>query len=114
IMKALRNYDWPAIRVEVDGEEITRSAGLVVIANIKSYAVMEVAEKAALNDGLLDICVFQTRSWGAMFRYALGAFTKTHTNDRDVIYVQGKKIKLSADRPNVPVQMDGDNAGVLP
>ncbi len=114
IMNALKKYDWPAIRVEVDGEEITRSAGLVLVSNIKCYAVMEVAGAAALNDGLLDVCVFQTRSWKAMFRYALGAFTKTHTNDRDVLYVQGKKIRLSADRPNVPVQMDGDNAGTLP
>ena len=32
----------------------------------------------------------------------------------DVLYVQGKKIKITADRPNVPVQMDGDNAGTLP
>lgn len=114
IMKALKGYDWPAIKVEVDGEEITRSAGLVVVSNIKSYAVMEVAGAAALDDGLLDVCVFQTRSWRAMLRYAIGAFTKTHTNDSDVLYVQGKKIRISADRPNVPVQMDGDNAGVLP
>jgi YegS/Rv2252/BmrU family lipid kinase len=114
IMRALKNYNWPSIRVEVDGEEITRSAGLVIVSNIKTYAVMEVSANAALDDGLLDVCVFQTRTWGAMFRYAFGAFTKTHTNDRDVIYVQGKRIKISADRPNVPVQMDGDNAGTLP
>ena len=114
IMKALKNYNWPAIRVEVDGEEVTRSAGLVIVSNIKTYAVMEVSGAAALDDGLLDVCVFQTRTWGAMFRYALGAFTKTHTNDSDVLYIQGKKIKISADRPNVPVQMDGDNAGMLP
>ncbi|HVY60159.1 MAG TPA: hypothetical protein VHF22_00840, partial [Planctomycetota bacterium] len=114
IMKALKNYDWPAIRVEVDGEELTRSAGLVIVSNIKTYAVMEVSGAAAPNDGLLDVCVFQTRTWGAMFRYALGAFTKTHTNDRDVLYVQGKRIKITADRPDVPVQMDGDNAGSLP
>jgi YegS/Rv2252/BmrU family lipid kinase len=114
IMKALKGYDWPAIRVEIDGEEITRSAGLVLVSNIKSYAVMEVAGAAALDDGLLDVCIFQTRSWGAMIRYAIGAFTKTHTNDRDVLYVQGKRIKLTADRPNVPVQMDGDQAGTLP
>jgi diacylglycerol kinase (ATP) len=114
ILNALKKYDWPAIRVEVDGEEITRSAGLVVVSNIKCYAVMEVAGAASLNDGLLDVCVFQTRSWRAMFRYALGAFTKTHTNDRDVLYVQGKRIRITADRPGVPVQMDGDNAGTLP
>ena len=43
IAKALRDYDWPAIRVEVDGEEIATHAGLVIISNIKGYAVMEVA-----------------------------------------------------------------------
>ncbi len=114
ILKALRDYNWPAIRVEVDGEEICRKAGLVIVSNIKSYAVMEVAGAASPMDGQLDVCIFQKRSWLAMFRYAFGAFTRTHTNDRDVIYVQGKVVRLAADRPGVPIQVDGDSAGELP
>lgn len=114
IANALRKYDWPAIRVEVDGEEVATHAGLVIVSNIKSYAVMEVAEAASSTDGLLDICIFQTRSWLAMFRYALGAFTRTHTKDRDVLYVQGRHVKLTADRPGVPLQVDGDCGGALP
>jgi YegS/Rv2252/BmrU family lipid kinase len=114
IAKALRNYDWPAIRVEVDGEEIATHAGLVIVSNIKGYAVMEVAGAADSADGLLDVCIFQTRTWLAMVRYAFGAFTKTHTKDRDVIYVQGRHVKIAADRPNVPMQVDGDSAGALP
>jgi diacylglycerol kinase (ATP) len=114
IAKALRDYDWPAIRVEVDGEEIATHAGLVIISNIKGYAVMEVAGAASASDGLLDICIFQTRTWRALVRYAFGAFTKTHTKDRDVIYVQGRHVKLSADREGVPLQVDGDSGGALP
>ncbi len=114
IAKALRGYDWPAIRVEVDGEEIATHAGLVIVSNIKNYAVMEVAGAADSADGLLDVCIFQTRTWLALVRYAFGAFTRTHTKDRDVIYVQGKHVRLSADRPNVPIQVDGDYGGALP
>lgn len=114
IAKALRDYDWPAIRVEVDGEEIATHAGLVIISNIKGYAVMEVAGAASASDGLLDVCIFQTRTWRALIRYAFGAFTKTHTKDRDVLYVQGKQVKLTADREGVPLQVDGDAGGALP
>jgi YegS/Rv2252/BmrU family lipid kinase len=114
IARAMRDYDWPAIRVEVDGEEIATHAGLVIVSNIKGYAVMELAEAADSADGLLDVSIFQTRTWLAMARYALGAFTRTHTKDRDVIYVQGRRVRISADRPNVPIQIDGDSAGVLP
>jgi diacylglycerol kinase (ATP) len=114
IAKALRSYDWPAIRVEVDGEEVATHAGLVIVSNIKSYAVMEVAGAASASDGLLDVCIFQTRTWLAMFRYAFGAFTRTHTKDRDVLYVQGRNVKITADRDAVPLQVDGDSGGSLP
>jgi YegS/Rv2252/BmrU family lipid kinase len=114
IAKVMRNYDWPAIRVEVDGEEVASHAGMVIVSNIKGYAVMEVAGAASASDGLLDVCIFQTRTWMAMFRYAFGAFTRTHVKDRDVIYVQGRHVKLSADRPDVPLQIDGDTGGKLP
>jgi YegS/Rv2252/BmrU family lipid kinase len=114
ILTALRSYKWPPVRVEVDGEEICQRASFVIVSNIRSYAIMEAAPAASGTDGLLDVCVFEKPGFLNLFRYAVGAFTKTHTNDRDVLYVQGREVKLASEQSSVPVQIDGDNGGHLP
>jgi YegS/Rv2252/BmrU family lipid kinase len=114
IVSALRSYNWPKVAVEVDGEEICREASFVIVSNIRNYAIMEAAPAALATDGLLDVCIFEKPGFLAMARYALGAFTRTHTTDSDVIYVQGQRVRLSTGADNVPVQVDGDQGGYLP
>jgi YegS/Rv2252/BmrU family lipid kinase len=114
ILNALRDYNWPPVRVEVDGEEVCPAASFVIVSNISKYAVMQAAPDASGTDGLLDVCVFQKPGFLAMLRYAFWSFTGTHTNDRDVLYLQGKRVKLTSPETDVPVQIDGDNGGHLP
>ncbi|GIW72492.1 MAG: hypothetical protein KatS3mg102_2034 [Planctomycetota bacterium] len=114
ILTALRSYAWPKVAVEVDGEEVCREASFVIVSNIRNYAIMEAAPAALATDGLLDVCIFQKPGWFALARYALGAFTRTHTKDRDVIYVQGRRVRLSTAADGVPLQVDGDQGGYLP
>ncbi len=114
ILSTLRNYTWPKVAVEIDGEEICREASFVIVSNIRTYAIMEAAPAALATDGLLDICIFEKPGWLALARYAIGAFTRTHTFERDVIYVQGKRVRLSTAADHVPIQVDGDQGGYLP
>lgn len=114
IMAALKSYKWPPVRVEVDGEEICQRASFVIVSNIRSYAIMQAAPAASGTDGLLDVCVFQRPGFLNLFRYAIGAFSNTQFNDTDVLYVQGRHVRLTSEESEVPVQIDGDNGGYLP
>ncbi|RME70694.1 MAG: diacylglycerol kinase family lipid kinase [Planctomycetota bacterium] len=114
ILTALRSYKWPRVAVEVDGETIRSEASFVIVSNIRTYAIMEAAPAASATDGLLDICIFEKPGWLALARYALGAFTRTHTLDHDVVYVQGRHVRLSTAADRVPIQIDGDQGGYLP
>ncbi|MHC4639784.1 MAG: diacylglycerol/lipid kinase family protein, partial [Planctomycetota bacterium] len=57
------NYDFPPMKVTVDGEQIFEGRCLVFVGNISRYAMgLEILKNADYGDGLLDVCIYKCSS----------------------------------------------------
>ena len=114
---ALAKYRSTHIRLRLDGEEVRSEAFLVVVANAASYAYRQIklAPFAALDDGWLDVCVFE-RARGDRVGFAsqmMAVLARRHLRDPHVRYYRGKHLVLESDPP-IQGQMDGDAFGATP
>ncbi len=114
---ALATYRSTQVRLRLDGEEVRSEAFLVVVANAASYAYRQIklAPFAALDDGWLDVCVFErARSDRVGFvTQMMAVLARRHLRDPRVRYYRGKHLLLESDPP-IQGQMDGDTFGGTP
>ena len=68
---------------------------------------------AQMDDGKLDVCVFESNRYWDVFRYAQAALRGVHTELRDVEYFRVDQCECRAASP-VPFELDGEDAGDLP
>jgi len=112
IAQAMMSYDFPEIRVIVDGEEIR--GGILFVGNIRNYAgFFTVTPDAIFDDGLLDVCVIKKGRRRDFLRWFAAAYTGRLGRYKDVVLRQGREIRVESDRP-LPFQVDGDCAGETP
>ena len=114
---ALATYHSTAIRLRLDGEEVRSEAYLVVVANTASYAYRQIklAPFAALDDGWLDVCVFERAPTDRVGFAAqmMAVLARRHLRDPRVRYYRGKHLILESDPP-IQGQLDGDTFGMTP
>ena len=114
---ALATYHSTTIRLRLDGEEVRSEAFLVVVANAASYAYRQIklAPFAALDDGWLDICVFERARMDRVgfASQMMAVLARRHLRDPRVRYYRGKHLILESDPP-IQGQVDGDRFGVTP
>lgn len=114
IWDALRRYDYPPLRVFVDGSAEPLHGVLVLAANLPMYAMrLPVAKSAVGNDGLLDIRLFERPSSMSMMRYMWKIWRSRHEGLPDVKSFRAKSLRIESDVP-VPMQIDGDPGGFTP
>ena len=106
-----------AIRLTLDGEEVRSEAYLLVVANAASYAYRQIklAPFAALDDGWLDVCVFE-RAPTDRVGFAgqmMAVLARRHLRDPRVRYYRAKRIGLVSDPP-IQGQIDGETFGGTP
>jgi diacylglycerol kinase family enzyme len=107
-------YQFPPMRVELDGEEIFSGRGLVFVGNISRYAIgLQILRHADYSDGLLDLCIYQCAGRVHLVKHSILTILKHHANCHDVIYRQGKEVMVSSQVP-VKMQIDGDPGPSLP
>ncbi len=98
----------------VDGEEIRGPIILVVVSNVRLYAgVARVAPGARVDDGLLDVCTFRGQGRLAVAQHLAWVLGKNLFEDTLLDYRQAREVRVNAEPP-LPVQVDGDVAGVTP
>jgi len=115
ILRTLFRYSFDPIRIEVDGKLLTDDACGVVISNTAAYGgPMSFTPNASITDGLFDIIVFQRRSRWHMIKFAWGGLMRSAQRLRDAKFIQGREVRVTSDADDIPVQVDGDNAGRLP
>ncbi len=117
------NYYWPTVKhwlrcrrphleVEVDGERVASEAPFLIVGNMRMYADrLHVCARAEPDDGLLDVCVFESPGRLRLVRYFLAARRGRHLEMPDVTYAQGRRIVIRPAEADVPFQVDGDLAG---
>jgi diacylglycerol kinase (ATP) len=115
IWRTFWNYEFEAMRVEVDGEKVFDGRGMVFVGNISRYAMgLQILHNADFGDGLLDVCAYKCGSRLHLVKHSLVTVLKQHTYGSDVVYRQGKKICVSADARSILTEIDGDPGPALP
>jgi diacylglycerol kinase (ATP) len=115
-MVALNTYKGFKATINVDGKEITKSAVMILISNIQLYArFVRVAEEAKIDDGLLDVYVFEGKRGIAVAKHAVGILLKPSLKFKppDVVYLKGKHIEITGKEP-VPIHLDAEPYGLTP
>ena len=113
IWRTMRKYTPPVITVLVDGQPEANSQ-MVVVANARNYAgLFAVAEKAAMDSGVLDVCLLPRGKVRSLIRFAWAAFRKKLSRIKDVKYLQGHHVTLESEPP-MPVEVDGEHFGQTP
>lgn len=114
---ALAKYQSTQVTLTLDGQEVRMRAYLVVVANAASYAYRQIkmAPFAALDDGWLDVCVFERAPLDRVgfAGQLVSVLTRRHLHDPRVRYYRAKTITLASDPP-VSGQLDGDGIGETP
>lgn len=115
IWKSFWDYKFPPMKVQVDGKEIFDGRCLVFVGNISRYAVgLQILHDADYSDGLLDICIYKCASHLRLVKHSAMTILKKHSTRADVIYLQGKNIKISSDTEGIQTELDGDPGPPLP
>ncbi|OGW69095.1 MAG: hypothetical protein A2036_03715 [Omnitrophica bacterium GWA2_50_21] len=88
---------------------------VIVIGNARAYGLkgIRVTTRAKMDDGLLDICVFQSRSLWHFIGHFFKVLAGKHLEDQDVLYFQTRSLRVETER-KIPVQLDGDLWGKTP
>jgi YegS/Rv2252/BmrU family lipid kinase len=100
--------------VVIDGKVIKGRSLFILISNAQLYGgVLRITPEARLNDGLLDVVIFNgvgpTYTLGHLFRVLGGR----HLQDPSVKFLCARRIMVDCARP-WPVQADGDPIGTTP
>lgn len=91
-----------------------REGSFVLVGNGRLYGgPFTMFKNAKLDDGLLDVMVFQNQSHWDIFRYMQAIVFGAHPDLPDVEYFQTRGLRLSA-ADFVPVEVDGELVGELP
>lgn len=109
--QTLAQYQSTSIRLTLDGEQVESEAYLAVVANASSYALAQVrmAPFASIDDGWLDVCVFE-RAPGDRIGFVtqiMAMFARRHLRDPRVRYYRARRIVIDS-HPPIQGQLDGD------
>jgi diacylglycerol kinase (ATP) len=122
ILDAIRNYEYPPLRVHyaledaADGAELTEQieARWVFVVNLPRYAGgLSFAPQASACDGLLDVCTFREGSLWNGLMYLGGVVLGQHQSMSDCKVIRTRRLRIEADVA-APYQLDGDPGGELP
>lgn len=98
----------------LDGRKMSYDAILVLVCNIQLYAaVARIAPIAKLDDGLLDVCVYEGGGAWNILKHVFSTVTGQHIRSPEMVYYQAKEVVIETLRPT-PVQLDGDLYGTTP
>ena len=117
------SYAWAALktlsaahpRVEVSANGNGPVGGVaVLVGNGRFYGGrFALFPKARMDDGLLDVCVFETCGCLDMLRYGHGILRGAHINLAGVKYFQSDRLVCNAPGAT-PFELDGEDAGDAP
>ena len=92
----------------------TLTGSFILLGNGRFYGgPFEIFKNAKLDDGLLDVCVFEQMNPFALMRYLQGIMTGSHIKFKDVKYFKTDRLLIESEE-RVPVEVDGELLGHLP
>ncbi|MBX3414125.1 MAG: hypothetical protein KF708_15665 [Pirellulales bacterium] len=120
ILAAMRNYEYPELRVYC-GDSTTGSAAVdswrarwCFAFNLPCYARgLPIAPSADGTDGRFDVCTLARGSTSRGLWYLANVMLRRHERLADCRTQRAARVRLESDG-EVPYQLDGDAAGYLP
>ncbi|MEE8347173.1 MAG: diacylglycerol kinase family protein [Dehalococcoidia bacterium] len=107
VRESLRYRSTP-VTLRFDGEEHTADVLMLIVGNTRNYAgLVEITRQAQVDDGLLDVCVFQGKGTLDIILHTLRTLLRRHLRSKKVLYRQTRRLELAWREP-LPVQLDGD------
>jgi YegS/Rv2252/BmrU family lipid kinase len=108
-----RKYRAPVLTVEADGARIDGTFGWVLVSNVVHYAGFAVlSSDLAIDDGLLEVYLFEGGSRAALVGYALRGLTSGFPGG-SCRRIRARRITVTSTEP-VPIQIDGEARGTTP
>ncbi|MCE9595242.1 MAG: NAD(+)/NADH kinase [Planctomycetes bacterium] len=114
ILRALRGYRAPKLKVELDGEVQDGRFGLVLIANIIHYGgSLKLSSSRRLDDGRFEAYLFREADRNDLLALALRGFVSELPGGKCTMR-PCVRAKITCDDGPVPYQVDGDFRGETP
>ena len=107
-LDVLRDYRSTDVTLTLDGQVIHVNTALIVVSNIQLYAgVLPIGARACVDDGQLDVCVFQGDGVLNYVQHVLKVASRQHLQDPKIDYYQGREIIIESSVP-LPVHVDDE------
>jgi YegS/Rv2252/BmrU family lipid kinase len=104
----------PPVEVSVNGSGPRAAGAAVLVGNGRFYGgPFALFPKARMDDGLLDVCVFESCGYLDVLRYGQGILRGAHIDLGDVEYFQAERLVCTAPSAT-PFELDGEDAGDAP
>jgi len=104
----------PQVEVSLNGSGPRAAGTAVLVGNGRFYGgPFALFPKAQMDDGLLDVCVFENCGYWDVLRYGQGILRGAHIDLGDVEYFQAERLVCNAPRAT-PFELDGEDAGDAP
>lgn len=115
-LEKLATYNATDVTLEMPEQTYTSKAFLIMVANAATYTYrLRITPYAAVDDGLLDICIFERSSLDKLgfARQITDLFMDRHLEHDEVKYFRTTNVRVISS-PDVAVQIDGDAFGTTP
>jgi len=100
--------------ITLDDDVVRGRTLLVMVNNIQQYGgLVEVAPRARLDDGLLDVFVFKGLGFGYVVRHLFKVLSQRYLADPEIVHRQARRIEIRTEEA-MPIQVDGDPLGSTP
>lgn len=113
-LQSLIAFKAAEMNIAAEGREMQRSAFFIAIGNALSYGGgMKVTPQAALDDGLLDICIVSKMNKLKLLGWVPTIFFGEHLRLKEVEYFQTAQLQIKSQR-RLDLYADGEYAGQTP
>jgi diacylglycerol kinase family enzyme len=107
VQEMLRWKSIPAT-VRFDGYERNVDFLMALVGNTRLYAgLTKIASRAVINDGRLDVCVYEGDGRRDMILHVLRTLAQVHRKSDKTLYRRVNKVEFQWEG-KIPVQLDGD------
>ena len=102
------------INLVLDNGKVHEKGTFVVVSNCHFYGGShEMTPFAEVDDGFLDILIYQGKSQFGLARFVINMFNRQHLRMKKVRYYRIRKAEISSEK-HTHIQVDGDPLGELP
>jgi diacylglycerol kinase (ATP) len=113
-IKDFIGYRPTEINVILDDGKVRETGTFVAVTNCHFYGGWhEMTPFAKVDDGFLDVMIYQGKSQLGLARFAVSMVYKQHLRMKKVRYYRSRKVEMLSDKYTC-IQVDGDPSGELP